>query len=200
MTNDGILTDQAVLSAIDRGEIEIDPFDKKQLNPTSYDLTLGDEVAVYDQWVYTDMETMEPLNGSNLKTRNGVLDVKEKPTVTKFKINKNGWVILPGIGYLMHTRERVHTKSFVPVLDGKSSLGRLFVQVHATAGYGDPGFNGQYTLEVTATHPIRIYADKRIAQIRFHTMVGAPLKLYDGNYKGEASMGAVPSAAWKMFR
>lgn len=203
MSADGILTDRAILSAIDDGSIEIDPFQKDQLNPTSYDLTLGDEVAVYDRWVYTAAETQSDLiDGSNLvpKVHDCILDVRDPPHVTRFTIGNSGWLLLPGIGYLMNTHERVHTKKFVPVLDGNSSLGRLFIQVHATAGYGDPGFNGQYTLEVTVTHPIRIHAEMRIAQIRFHTMSGSLMKPYDGNYKGETARGAVPSRAWRMFR
>ena len=87
----------------------------------------------------------------------------------------------------------------VPVLDGKSSLARLFVSVHATAGYGDAGFDGQYTLEVTVTHPIVVFAGMRIAQIRFHTMHGEVGKLYSGNYTGETSKGAVASRAYKQF-
>lgn len=76
--------------------------------------------------------------------------------------------------YLLHTAERVSTKAFVPVLDGKSSIGRLGICIHLTAGYGDPGFDGQYTLEVTCVIPVRIYAGMRFCQMRFHTMVGEP--------------------------
>lgn len=190
----GILSDRAILAAVAQGDIEIDPFQRKHLNTASYDLTLGDEVAVYNEWAWT--------GGTNqsVTPRPEILDVRDEPSVTKFRIDERGWVLRPGVGYLMHTRERVYTKKFVPVLDGKSSLGRLFVQVHATAGYGDPGFNGQYTLEVIVTHPIHLYAGMRIAQIRFHTLVGDPLKTYDGNYTGDAAKGPVPSRAWRMFR
>jgi dCTP deaminase len=106
----------------------------------------------------------------------------------------------PNVGYLMHTIERVHTKKYVPVLDGKSSIGRLFMKVHETAGYGDAGFDGQYTLEVTVVHPLRVYPGMRIAQMRFHTILGEVQKLYAGNYTGEAAKGPVPSRAWRQFR
>ena len=95
----------------------------------------------------------------------------------------------------MHTVERIRTDFYNPVLDGKSSIGRLFVKVHETAGYGDPGFNGQYTLEVTTSmFPVRLYPGMRICQIRFHTLEGA-LASYEetGHYKGEAAQGAVGS-------
>lgn len=176
----GILTDREIYRAVEDGSIEIEPFDRAQLNPVSYDLTLGDGVKVYS---YT-----------------GELDAKKEPACVDISIRPSGLLLCPGIGYLMHTRERVFTKSFVPVLDGKSSIGRLFISVHATAGYGDPGFNGQYTLEVTVTHPIRVYVGMRIAQMRFHTMAGVIEKLYDGNYVGESARGAVASRAWRQFK
>jgi dCTP deaminase len=101
----------------------------------------------------------------------------------------------------MHTAERIVTDSFVPVLDGKSSLGRLFMQVHATAGYGDPGFDGQYTLEVTVTQPVVIYAGMRFCQIRFHTLVGFQRTSYQakGHYIGPLAEGPVASMSWKQF-
>ena len=93
----------------------------------------------------------------------------------------------------------MYSKKYIGVVDGKSSLGRLFVQVHCTAGYVDCGFRGNVTLEVTVTHPIVVFAGMRIAQIRFHTMHGEVGKLYSGNYTGETSKGAVASRAYKQF-
>lgn len=93
----------------------------------------------------------------------------------------------------------------MPVLDGKSSIGRLGVQVHVTAGYGDPGFDGQYTLEVTSVYPVRVYPGMRFCQMRFHTrdlgdqtVLKGPL-LYAGSYEGETSRGPVPSMIWRQF-
>jgi len=205
----GILTDDAIRDALDHGGISIDPFDESQMNPASYDLRLGEGVAVYDKWVSSVVEQQYPRCGWHLvpltspsypATTDDVLDAREEPLVTRFQISESGWILKPGIGYLMHTLERVCTTKFVPVLDGKSSIGRLFVQVHATAGYGDPGFDGQYTLEVTVAHPIRLYAGMRIAQIRFHTIHGTLRRPYDGNYTGASAHGAVPSRAWRQFK
>ncbi len=206
-TNAGILSDNEIHRAVEDGRIQIDPFNPEHINPTSYDLTLGDEVAVYKNWVvvssFYDDIISGPRNGVDLRPNNSCyLDIRKAPEVLRFKINPDrGWVLKPGIGYLMHTRERIRTDCFVPVLDGKSSIGRLFVKVHETAGYGDPGFDGQYTLEVTVQHPIRVYAGMRICQIRFHTIAGRVEKTYDkvGHYTREASTGAVPSQAWKQF-
>ncbi len=217
----GILPDRQIRAAVTRGDIEIDPFNPAHVNPASYDLTLGDEVMIYKRWVGYDenydsrgpsgLETSRadvigPRDGSDLYRPHTdlVLDSREEPNTAKFKIHPEaGWILKPGIGYLMHTAERVHTKRYVPVLDGKSSIGRLFIVVHVTAGYGDPGFNGQYTLEVTVTHPVKVYPGMKIAQMRFHTIAGpdAPLdRIYDGNYTGTDARGPVASKAFRQFK
>jgi dCTP deaminase len=175
-----ILSGLAIEDAVKRGAIEIEPFDRRQLNPVSYDLTLGHVILSYDFGI--------------------IHDVKDEPKRFRHAtIGPEGFVIHPGHGYLMHTRERIKTDHFVPVLDGKSSVGRLFISVHQTAGYGDPGFDGQYTLEVTTLYSIRLYEGMRIAQMRFHTVDG-PVDLYKGNYTGERAVGAVPSRAWRQFQ
>lgn len=183
----GILSDSAIRKAVECGDIEIDPFDPAQLNPVSYDLTLGNEIVTY-------LGEVSPIT-----TICSMLDVRVAPGTFSSKFDDRGFVLQPGTGYLMHTVERVATKKYVPVLDGKSSLGRLFMKIHETAGYGDPGFDGQYTLEVTVMYPLRIYPGMRIAQMRFHTIMGDVERLYDGNYKGETSRGPVASRAWKQF-
>jgi len=204
-----ILTDQRIREAVQNGSIEIDPFRPEHVNPTSYDLTLGDEVAVYAGWVcggeFPAGNRPEGCieDGARLGDTTRILDVRDELPVRRFKIDPEaGWVLRPGIGYLMHTAERVHTKSYVPILDGKSSIGRLFIQVHATAGFGDPGFNGQFTLEVLVQHPVRVYPGMRICQIRFQEYAGEVLRPYDvtGHYTGEAARGAIPSQAWRQFQ
>ncbi len=192
--------------ALESGAIKIDPFTEEQLNPVSYDLTLGEGVAVYETWVLHDegwdVGKRGPRDGRDFKGVHFILDVKEQPKVRHYKMDpERGWLLQPGIGYLMHTRERISTTSFVPVIDGKSSIGRLFLSVHITAGYVDPGFDGHYTLEVVAQHPIRIYPGMRIAQVRFHTISGTLDNLYSqvGHYTGEHARGEVGSQAWKQF-
>lgn len=200
-----ILADAEILRAVDTGEIVIDPFDAKRVNPVSVDLTLGDEVAVYANWVQTFPAGMNrnEEDGTFFSPKDTeVMDVKYPPTVKKWTINPNkGWVLNPGIGYLMHVRERIHTRKYVPILDGKSSVGRLFIQVHATAGYGDPGFDGQFTLEVIVQHSVIVYPGMPIAQIRFQTIEGEVVKTYDqtGKYNDASAVGAIPSQLYKAF-
>jgi dCTP deaminase len=177
-----ILTGLEIVRACNCGDIQIDPLVEAHVNPGSVDLTLGDQIATY--------EVPQRLHG--------VLDSRQPMDITTWRFTSHGGVVLrPGVGYLMHTAERVGSRKYVPVLDGKSSIGRLFIQVHATAGYGDTGFFGQWTLEVTVTHPVRVYAGMRIAQMRFHEVVGA-ITYYKGNYANDAA-GPVASRAWRQF-
>jgi len=202
----GVLSGRAIQKAVREGAIFIDPFTPAQLNPVSYDLTLGEEVRVYEDVNYLHEEVSAPgtFDGRHIQPLTGIhpgthyLDSK-KPNPTKsFKIKDEGWLLKPGVGYLMHTHERVRTDHFVPVVDGKSSIGRLFIAVHVTAGYIDPGFDGCYTLEVMALHPVKVYARQRICQVRFHTIMGE-VTLYDGHYKGDTAKGAVASHSYEQF-
>jgi dCTP deaminase len=180
MESGGILSGRAIDRAVKRGVIRIDPYDPKNLNPASYDVTLGNEVMCYKKGEVLDPKKLNPTEGVA-------------------RIPEDGLVLQPGVGYLMHTREFIETKEFVPVLDGKSSLGRLFLMAHCTAGYIDPGFEGQYTLEVTAlVHPVILYPGMRIGQVRFHTIFGE-VDLYQGNYRELASVGPVASRSHKQF-
>lgn len=213
-----ILSGPEIRKQIDSGRITIDPFQEKNMNPVSVDLTLGSEVAVYRHQVATSAYAAQGefaswhgtddhngvSNGSQLFPYRSVhpLDTKKEPAVRRYTIDPvNGWLLRPGIGYLMHTAERVHTDFYVPILDGKSSTGRLFIKIHETAGFGDPGFNGQYTLEVTVVFPVIVYAGMRICQIRFHEIQGevASYTSHKSNYVGALAEGPVASRAYKMF-
>jgi len=187
-----ILTGKAIEEAVRRGEIEIDPFDASNLNPNSYDLHLGTGVCVYEKLVWMNPNTSRT-DGSQIRAISEEVSVKDDLKTLYFEMDPDkGWLLKPGIGYLMHTAERIHTDTLVSIIDGKSSIGRLFVSVHQTAGYGDTGFNGQYTLEMTTIHPIRIFPGMKIAQVRFH-MVAGDITLYSGKYQKETAKGAVGS-------
>ena len=228
----GILSGRAILEAIKEGDIKISPFDAKdpeclkRVNPASYDLTLGREVAVYTETTnanfsyesyYSSMEFGKHITGlpgervrpnhqytertdTSFTVRRGCLDAAQENEVVRYKMEDTGFILMPGVGYLMHTQERISTDKYVPILDGKSSIGRLFCFVHVTAGYGDPGFDGQYTLEVAVLQPLVVYPGMRFCQIRFHTLVGEVDSYKErGNYKDKLAEGPVPSRSWKMF-
>ena len=180
-----ILTGPEIRAQIELGNIEIDPYVPEHVNPNSVDLTLGDAVGEYHAH-FPDRKFLP------------ILDSKLEYKLVLERIPGEGVVLHPNRLYLMHTVERVCSKRFVPILDGKSSLGRLGVSVHQTAGYGDVNFNGQYTMEVTCVLPVRLYAGMRVAQMRFHAVQGE-VESYRGNYVGEDARGPVPSKSWKQF-
>jgi dCTP deaminase len=190
----GILTGPEIERQVGLGGIRIWPWDSKLLNPASVDLRLGWRVAKY-------VKPRRFVDPFGLGAHIGGLDCKNEASLTvEYRdIPNAGAALEPGELYLMHTEERIWTDRFVPVLDGKSSIGRLGICVHLTAGYGDPGFDGQYTLEVTTVYPVKVYAGMRFCQMRFHTMEGESA-LYAGNYTGEHSTGPVPSRVWKQFQ
>lgn len=195
-----ILTGLEIEKQIAEKRITIDPFDPRCVNPVSVDFRLGRQVAVYfnqvDVHVTSRGIVTRPTPDLGLD-----LDAKAANSVTTFNIPGAGLVIVPGVLYLMCTQEVVSTMHYVPVLDGKSSIGRLGIKVHETAGYCDPGFHGQVTLEVTCVQPVRIYAGMRFCQMRFHTMEGelAPYGGHSSNYKGATAQGPVASMSWRQF-
>ncbi len=188
-----ILSGPEIKRQVGLGRIVITPYDERQLNQVSYDVRLGSEIV---EVMENDSDTQVPYQfrtpclNPKLPTRvRG--PSKEMPT---------GEMVLlrPGRLYLGHTVERIRTDHYVPTIDGKSSIGRLGVFIHVTAGYGEPGFDGQWTLEIVVTLPTILYPGMRIGQMRFTTLEGE-VELYRGNYTGKHSTGPVPSRAWRQF-
>ena len=157
--------------------IKIDPFDERQLNPNSYNLRLHDELLVYD-----DLE----------------LDMRKSPGHQRLQIPDEGIVLQPHRLYLGRTLERTETHRFVPMLEGRSSIGRLGLFVHITAGFGDVGFCGYWTLEMFAVHPIRIYAGVEIAQIFYYTLEGEAREYSSDKYQNNRDIQ--PSLLFKEFQ
>jgi dCTP deaminase len=131
--------------------ILIDPFDASRLNPNSYNLTLHDELLVYEE---------------------RTLDMRKANRVQRLRIPPEGMELEPNRLYLGRTIERTETHNLVPMIEGRSSIGRLGLFVHVTAGFGDIGFCGYWTLEMFAIQPIRIYAGVAICQIFYHDILG----------------------------
>ncbi len=153
-----ILSGLEIKKEIARGNIVITPYDAKRVNPNSYNLRLADELLVYDD----DM-----------------LDMKVENACRRIHIPESGLVLKPGVLYLGRTEEFTETKTFVPMLEGRSSVGRLGLTIHVTAGFGDVGFSGFWTLEMQCVKPIRIYPRVEICQIYYHTLLGQ-YETYDG--------------------
>ncbi|RLS33451.1 MAG: dCTP deaminase [Planctomycetota bacterium] len=133
------------------GNILIDPFDETKLNPNSYNLSLHDELLVYEEVV---------------------LDMRKSNRVERVRIPEEGLVLTPNQLYLGRTVERTETHNLVPMIEGRSSIGRLGLFVHVTAGFGDVGFCGYWTLEMFAVQPVKIYPGVAICQLFFHQICG----------------------------
>lgn len=171
-----ILSGLKIKEEYENGNIEISDFQESRLNPNSYNLTLHDELLVYED---------------------DVLDMKKPLPTECLKITPEGITLQPGIVYLGRTRERTHTDRYVPMLEGRSSIGRLGISVHVTAGFGDVGFDGYWTLEITVTQPTIIYPDIEICQIYYHTIQGSYELYKSGKYQNNS--GIQPSLIYKDF-
>lgn len=156
--------------------IRITPFSDDQLNPNSYNLTLHNEVLVYD---------------------NNILDMKKENTASTIVIPEEGMLLDPGKLYLGRTIEYTETEKYVPMLEGRSSIGRLGLFVHITAGFGDVGFSGYWTLEMFCVQPIRIYPGVQICQIFYHSIEGDYELYASGKY--QKNKGIQPSLLYKDF-
>lgn len=174
-----ILSDKHILREIDRGTIIIEPFKKECLGTNSYDVHLGKYLATY---------------------KNRVLDAKKHNEIEHFEIPKDGFVLQPDTLYLGVTLEYTETHSHVPFLEGKSSTGRLGIDIHATAGKGDVGFCNTWTLEISCAQPVRIYAGMPIGQLIYFAVDGPVETMY--NTKANAKYNnkttkPVESMMWK---
>ena len=128
-----ILTDVQIKTEIEKGSIVLKPFRREALGTNSYDVHLGDTLAVY-----TDR----------------ILDAKKSNPIRYFTIPDDGYVLEPSQFYLGVTEEYTETHQHVPFLEGKSSVGRLGIDIHATAGKGDVGFCNHWTLEISVKQPV----------------------------------------------
>ncbi len=174
-----ILSDKSILEAMERGEIVIEPFDREKLGTNSYDVHLSGHLATYKE---------------------RVLDAKKHNEIVHFEIPPDGYVLEPQINYLGATQEYTETHTCVPFLEGKSSVGRLGIDIHATAGKGDVGFCNYWTLEISVKQPVRVYAGMPIGQLIYFQVEGEILTSYGD--KGSAKYNAktdrpVESMMWR---
>jgi dCTP deaminase len=174
-----ILTDKRILEEMEKGTIKVVPYDRADLGSNSYDVHLGSTMALYvDE----------------------VLDAKKHNTIEYFEIPDEGIVLEPSKFYLGVTLEYTETHAHVPFLEGKSSTGRLGIDIHATAGKGDVGFCGNWTLEISCKQPVRVYKGMPIGQLIYFPVDGDIEVKY--NQKSNAKYSGQPnkpieSMMWK---
>lgn len=174
-----ILSDEKILESISQGHIVIDPFRRECLGSNSYDVHLGKHLASY-----IDAE----------------LDARKHNEVRHFEIPEEGFVLHPGHLYLGVTEEYTETFEYVPFLEGKSSVGRLGMDIHATAGKGDVGFCNHWTLEISVSMPVRVYAGMPVGQLIYFRVNGKVLNPYDQKKSAKytaRNIRPVESMMWK---
>lgn len=145
-------------------QIVIEPFKEANLGPNSYDITLHPHMKKYF--------------GSDY------LDPKRENKTYDIIIPDTGLILQPRTVYLARTNEYTETRGLVPMLEGRSSIGRLGMFIHVTAGFGDIGFKGTWTLEIVVVEPVKVYPDMRIGQLFYHTVEG-DITEYNGRYQGQ---------------
>jgi dCTP deaminase len=174
-----ILSDARILEEIEKGTIVVSPYDRDCLGSNSYDVHLGKFLATYID---------------------DVLDAKLHNTIQHFEIPEEGFVLQPDMFYLGVTEEYTESHAHVPFLEGKSSTGRLGIDIHATAGKGDVGFCGNWTLEISVKKPVKIYAGMPIGQLIYFPVDGEILVPYNSKknakYSGQPNR-PVESMMWK---
>ncbi|MCO6460121.1 MAG: dCTP deaminase [Saprospiraceae bacterium] len=174
-----ILSDKQILKSIEEGTIVIEPFDIECLGTNSYDVHLGKYLATY---------------------KDEILDARKHNKIETFEIPDEGFVLQPNVLYLGITEEYTETHATVPFLEGKSSVGRLGIDIHATAGKGDVGFCNHWTLEISTSHPVRVYKGMPIGQLIYFKVEG-DINNYYNNKKSakynQRSDRPLESMMWK---
>jgi dCTP deaminase len=174
-----ILSDKRILEEMEKGTIKIEPYRRECLGSNSYDVHLGKHLATY-----THLE----------------LDARKHNTIEHFEIPEEGILLEPNTFYLGVTEEYTETHAHVPFLEGKSSTGRLGIDIHATAGKGDVGFCGNWTLEISVKQPVRVYHGMPIGQLIYFPVEGEIEVKYNqksnAKYSGQPNR-PVESMMWK---
>ncbi|MEZ4824722.1 MAG: dCTP deaminase [Bacteroidia bacterium] len=174
-----ILSDARILDEIEKGNIVIEPFNRKRLGSNSYDVHLGKYLAVYSD---------------------RVLDARKHNRIEEIIIPEEGYVLQPDTLYLGVTEEYTETHDHVPFLEGKSSIGRLGIHIHATAGKGDVGFCNTWTLEITVVQPVRVYPGMPVGQLIYFEVDGNVLNPYNSKENAKyttRTIKPVESMMWK---
>ena len=177
-----ILGHKDIIEAYNKGDIVISPYDESNVGPNSYDVTLNNKLRVY---------------------RYSPIDMKSNNPTDVITIPESGLILEPNILYLGATNETATSNKYVPMFEGRSSIGRLGISTHVTAGFGDVGFGyvdgvcqyPTWTLEISVVEKVKIYPNVRIGQVFFLKLLSEPDKFYTGKYSCQKE--AQPSMLFK---
>lgn len=151
-----MLTGHKIKREIEKGNIAISPYKPERIGPNSYDLAIGSKLKLITS----------KLVGPDLPTAYDNIDIDEP------------YILQPGKLYLGSTQEITKTDKYVPCIDGRSSIARLGMVVHLSAGYGDVGFANHWTLEIMVAIPFEVRTGMILAQVYFFKRDGKVKSLY----------------------
>ncbi len=183
-----VLSDRDIRTALETGRIRIDPYDPACLQPSSVDLHLDRHFRVFrnNRYAFIDVRQPQP-------------DLTELLTIA----DDEPFILHPGEFVLGQTVEWVElSDDLVARLEGKSSLGRLGLLIHSTAGYVDPGWKGTLTLELSnvANLPITLYCGMKIGQVSFERMSSPVERPYGSPALGSKYQGQSSPTASEFYR
>ncbi len=169
-----LLSGNRIKREMAKGNIVITPFEDRHINPNSVNLTLHNELLAYDDQI---------------------LNMAFEEKAHKITIPEDGFLLRPDTLYLGRTNEYTETHGFVPMIEGRSSVGRLGMFIHVTAGFGDVGFCGYWTLEIFVVQPLVIYPDVEVCQIYYHDIDPGADEYHSSKY--QHNHGIQVSQLWK---
>lgn len=168
-----VLVDRDILLAMDRGAVVITPFRRECLGTNSYDVHLAPTLRVYKTEKSKLFYSM-----TSEQFEDEPLDTRMRRDTVDIEIPSDGFILEPGELYLASTVEWTESLEHVPMLNGRSSTGRLGLSIHVTAGTGDVGFRGPWTMELTVVKRLRVYAGDAIGQLLWFRTESAPITQY----------------------
>lgn len=188
-----LIEDHSIKDSVAAGDITIEPYEPKHMQPASYDIHLGENILLPNRPAVTSTAAMR----THIDPGSIPIDLMTEKRLPTRNERARFWMS-PGECLLGHTVENLTlhpTASIAADIAGISSLGRLFLIVHCTAGFIDPGWTGQLTLEIFNASPwfIRLWQGMRIGQLRFYEMIGPSEHPYGGASHYQNSEGVVPS-------
>jgi len=200
-----ILLKKAILKAASDGTIVFSGDLKKAINPNSINVTLGEYLECYEPIKLVETKLGLMVVPAKKESCDIILDCASENRTYRVKIPRDGLILSPELFYLGYTVEKGGSSSFVPMYEGRSSLARLGLVSHFSAGFGDIGFESQWTLEIAVKLPLKVYSGMAIGQIYF--MEGTPIAgaeadilpedLYIGKYSEQS--GVQPSKLHEDF-
>lgn len=177
-----ILTKEDLQDALNAGHIIVEPIAGDAIGTNSIDLHLSPYLATYDQ---------------------GTLDAKQPANIRRLEMTDEGYVLTPGTLYLASTLEYTETHRHIPIMHGKSSPARLGITVHQAAGFGDIGFCGHWTMEITVAKAVKVYPGLPIAQLCYIEPKSMPEEGYmqrkSSTYTDARNPLPQPSGLWRKF-